>query len=251
MGVGFASRIGAGRCLLIVVATATVGKHCNTAATVQTLHIVHSVATLQSVHTNPSIVNVNFPRREKAAAKVGPRLEISPLELQAMLQNQHGLSSILTNAESWEAFAWKGNDLSAPLRALFAAEARGLLLRDPAENTKPIAIADITADINAYLLSFGKKPVTENSVLTNLKSVSLYLSAALGVALLPDRQSMTVRLVNSVETAENIEKYFNQIKTRLDKLTSQVKHAEACGYDVSRVLTASQAEGAKLLAAVN
>ena len=77
MGVGFASRIGAGRCLPIVVATATVGKRCNTAATVQTLHTVCSVATLQSVHTNPSIVNVNFPRREKAAAKVGPRLEIS------------------------------------------------------------------------------------------------------------------------------------------------------------------------------
>ena len=38
MGVGFASRIGAGRCLPIVAATATVGKHCNTAQwTCQTL----------------------------------------------------------------------------------------------------------------------------------------------------------------------------------------------------------------------
>ena len=66
-------------------------------------------------------MTINLPRREKAAAKVGPRLEISPLELKAQLENQHGLSSLLTSAESWEPFAWKGNDLSAPLRALWVA----------------------------------------------------------------------------------------------------------------------------------
>ena len=31
MGVGFASRIGAGQCLAIVAVAATVGKHCDTA----------------------------------------------------------------------------------------------------------------------------------------------------------------------------------------------------------------------------
>lgn len=190
---------------------------------------------------------INFPRREKAAAKVGPRLEISPLELQSVLNNQHGLSSLLTAAESWEPFAWKGNDLSAPLRALFAAEARGLLT----DSNQPVAVADITSEINSYLLSFGKKVVSENSVLSNLRQVALYLNAAVGVTIIPDRQAMTVRLVSEIETAENIEKYFDQIKNKLNKLTSQVKHAEACGYDVSRVLTADQVEGAKLLVAAN
>ena len=188
---------------------------------------------------------INFPRREKAAAKVGPRLDISPLELQSVLNNQHGLSSLLTSAESWEPFAWKGNDLSAPLRALFAAEARGLL----ADSNKPVAVADITSQINNYLLSFGKKVVSENSVITNLRQVALYLNAAVGVTIIPDRQAMTVRLVSEIETAENIEKYFDQIKSKLNKLTSQVEHAQACGYDVSRVLTAGQVEGAKLLVA--
>lgn len=209
------------------------------------------VRIVPSVSTVPTQMATNFPRREKAAAKTGPRLEISPIELQSLLRNQHGLSSIITSADSWEPFAWKGNDLSAPLRALFAAESRGLLARNAAQNTAPVSIADVTADINAYLISLGKKPVTENSVLTNLKQVSLYLNAALGVSLVPDRQSMTVRLVNAIETAENIEKYFDQIKSKLDKLTSQVKHAEACGYDVSRVLTANQVEGAKLLSAAS
>ena len=188
---------------------------------------------------------INFPRREKAAAKVGPRLEISPLELQSVLNNQHGLSSLLTAAESWEPFAWKGNDLSAPLRALFAAEARGLLT----DSKQPVAVADITSEINSYLLSFGKKVVSENSVLSNLRQVALYLNAAVGVTIIPDRQAMTVRLVSEIETAENIEKYFDQIKNKLGKLTSRVKHAEACGYVVSRVLTADQVEGAKLLVA--
>ena len=192
-------------------------------------------------------MTINLPRREKAAAKVGPRLEISPIELKAQLENQHGLSSALTAAESWEPFAWKGNDLSAPLRALWVAEARGLLERRN-ERASDIAVADIAADINAYLMQFGKKPVSEASVLSNLRTVSLYLQAALGVALVPDRRTMTVRFIDKFETAENIEHYFEQIKTKLQKLGSQVKHADACGYDVSHVLQAAEeATGVKLL----
>jgi hypothetical protein len=195
-------------------------------------------------------MTMNFPRREKAASKVGPRLEVSPIELQAVLNNTHGLSSLLCNAESWDPFAWKGNDLSAPLRALYAAEGRGLLSGNKG-NLQPVAVADITAEINSYLLSFGKSVVSENAVLNNLKDVALYLSAAVGVSLVADRPSMTVRLVNAAETAENIEKYFSEIEKKLNKLNSQVKHAEACGYDLSHVLTAEQVQGAKLLAPVS
>lgn len=188
-------------------------------------------------------MTLNFPRREKAAAKVGPRLEISPLELQSVLINQHGLSSLLQNAESWEPFAWKGNDLSVPLRALFAAEARGLLTN----SERPVAIADIAAEINNYLISFGKKPVTEASVLSNLKKAALYLSAAIGVTIVPDGQAMTVRLLTEFETEQNIEKYFGDVEKKLNKLLSQVKHAEACGYNVAKVISPAQAEGVKLL----
>ena len=112
-----------------------------------------------------------------------------------------------------------------------------------------IAVADIAADINAYLMQFGKKPVSENSVLSNLRTASLYLQAALGVALVPDRKTMTVQFIDAYETAENIERYFDQIKSKLQKLGSQVKHADACGYDVSHVLQAAEdATGGELLA---
>lgn len=193
-------------------------------------------------------MTINLPRREKAAAKQGPRLEISPLELKAQLENQHGLSSLLTSAKSWEPFAWKGNDLSAPLRALWVAEERGLLHRRN-DRAADIAVADIVADINAYLMQFGKRLVSESSVLKNLQTASLYLQAALGVALVPEKSTMTVRFIDSYETAENIERYFEEIKGKLQKLGSQVKHADACGYDVSHVLQAAEdATGVKLLA---
>lgn len=192
---------------------------------------------------------INFPRRDKAAAKVGPRLEISPLELESQMSNQHGLSSLICAAETWEPFAWKGNDLSAPLRALYAAESRGLLQKR-GDRPVEVAIADITADINAYLLSFGKAVISENAVLNNLRQVALYLNAALGVSIRPDRQAMTVQIVGELETVETIERYFTQVEAKLKKLGSQIKHAEAMGYDVSRQLQAAEdATGVKILSA--
>jgi hypothetical protein len=212
-------------------------------------HIVQTVRALPNLKLLPTLMTINLPRREKAAAKVGPRLDISPLELKDWLQNEHGLSRLISEAESWEPFAWKGNDLSAPLRALYVAEARGLLSRR-GDRAVDVAIADITADINGYLGSFGKSLVSEASVLNNLRQASLYVQAAVGAAVLPDRRTMTVRLVDQYETTENIEKYFDSIKGKLQKLGSQLKHAEACGYDVSHVLAAAESStGVKLLSA--
>jgi hypothetical protein len=194
-------------------------------------------------------MTITLHRREAPAAKVGPRLEISPLELKDQLQAEHGLSQLISNAKSWEPFAWKGNDLSAPLRALYVAESRGLLNRR-GDRAIDVAIIDIATDINGYLSSFGKPLVSEASVMNNLRTASLYVQAAVGAAVLPDRRTMTVRLVDQYETAENIEKYFDSIKGKLQKLGSQLKHAEACGYDVSHVLQAAETStGVKLLAA--
>jgi len=210
-----------------------------------------TVRTTRTVPTISSKMTINLPRREKAAATVGPRLDISPLELKDWLQNEHGLSRLISGAESWDPFAWKGNDLSAPLRALYVAESRGLLNRR-GERAVDVAIADITADINGYLSSFGKSLVSEAAVLNNLRQASLYVQAAVGAAVMPDRKTMTVRLVDQYETTENIEKYFDSIKAKLQKLGSQLKHAEACGYDVGHVLAAAEAStGVKVLASVS
>lgn len=181
---------------------------------------------------------INLPRRETAAKKTGDRLDISPIELQKLLEtNEHALSAAITSAGSWEPFAWKGNDLSAPMRALWVAEARGLLVRR-ADRAVDVSVADITADINAYLVQSGKNPITQTSVLSNLKKAALYVQAALGVSLVPNTQSMTVRFIDSFESAENIERYFDQISAKLQKLGSQIQHAKLCGYEVDHILQA-------------
>ena len=190
---------------------------------------------------------VSLPRREKAAAKVGPRLEVSPLEIKAQMENEHGLSNIICNASTWEPFAWKGNDLSAPLRALWVAEGRGLL-RKRGDRSTEVSISDVTADINEYLLSFGKSPVSENSVLSNLRKASLYVNAALGVSIIPDRKAMTIRVSSEVETIENLNRYFDGAKAKLVKACKELQHANAMNFDVSHQIAAvEEATGLRFL----
>jgi hypothetical protein len=158
---------------------------------------------------------------------------------------------MIRNSKAWDPFAWKGNDLSAPLRALYVAEGRGLLTRR-GDRAVDVPIADITADINGYLSRLGKPMVSEAAVLNNLRTAALYVQAAVGVAVIPNRRNMTVRLSDQIETAENIEKYFDSMKSKLQKLGAQLRHAEACGYDVSRVLQAAEVStGVKVLVAAS
>ena len=190
---------------------------------------------------------VSLPRREKAAAKVGPRLEVSPLEIKAQLENEHGLSNLICNASTWEPFAWKGNDLSAPLRALWVAEQRGLL-RKRGDRSVEVSMSDVTADINEYLMSFGKTPVSENSTLSNLRTASLYVNAALGVSIIPDAKAMTLRLSDGVETAENIQRYFDGASAKLVKAAKEMAHAKAMNFDISHQIAAvEEATGLRFL----
>jgi hypothetical protein len=77
-------------------------------------------------------------------------------------------------------------------------------------------------------------------VLNNLRLASQYVTAAVGVSIIPDRGSMSVRLVDQYETIANIERYFAQMKPKLKNLSRQLDHAVSCGYDVSRVISASE-----------
>jgi predicted patatin/cPLA2 family phospholipase len=87
-------------------------------------------------------------------------------------------------------------------------------------------------------------------VLSNLRQAALYVNAAMGVSIRPESYSMTVQIVGELETVESIKRYFDQVETKIKKLGSQIKHAEAMGYSVSHVLQAAEsATGMKLLVA--
>lgn len=189
------------------------------------------------------MVATTFPTRETAAATTGPRLAISPLELNERLRETHGLSNILLTAQSWETFAWKGQHLSSPLRALYSAENHGLLTRKPDGSAVNVPVAEILGDVNAYLEAIGKASISENAILSALSTASRYISAAVGVALIPDRTNMCVRLVDKFETAENLERYFEQMRPKLVKLQRDAEHAKAMGFDVSHILTGHEYAG--------
>jgi hypothetical protein len=184
---------------------------------------------------------VSIPTRETAAATVGPRLDISPADLRQYLQQQHGLTSLISGSKAWEPFAWKGSDLSSPMRALWVAEHRGLLLKSNGRATD-VLIADITADTNEYLSALGKREITMGTTLNALRKASKYVSVAVGCSVIADSKTMSVRFVDQYENAENVQRYYDKIEAQLKKLAGEVEHAKQNNYDISKIIEGSAAK---------
>ncbi len=180
-------------------------------------------------------MTISIPTRETAAATVGPRLDISPADLRTYLEEKHGLSNLISNAKSWEPFAWKGSDLSSPMRALWVAEHRGLLIKSSGR-ANDVLIDDITADTNEYLRAMGKREITIGTTLNALRKASKYVSVAVGCSIIADSRTMSVRFVDQYENAENVQRYYDAVKAKLSKLGRELEHAEQNDYDVSRIL---------------
>jgi ribonuclease HIII len=184
---------------------------------------------------------VSIPTRETAAATVGPRLDISPADLRQYLQQQHGLTTVISSAKAWEPFAWKGSDLSSPMRALWVAEHRGLLIKSNGRATD-VLIDDITADTNEYLRAMGKREITIGTTLNALRKASKYVSVAVGCSIIADSKTMSLRFVDQYENAENVQRYYDAVKAKLVKLRCELEHAEQNEYDVSRILASCSSD---------
>ena len=213
-----------------------------------------SLTTLRNVISVTSVINQisvvtlsSLPRRVKPAPQSGASLGLSPSKVGELMDlNSHALSKELCDSEGWEFFSWKGQELSAPLRALWIAEELGLYQKVN-DQYQPIEVAKIVDKVNAYLIENGKAPVTEGSILSNLNKAAKYLNVAFGVALIPSRKDLTVRIANGIETQENIDKFFEQIKTKVQKLNDQIEHAAACNFEI-KALTGLKADAIKQLA---
>lgn len=180
---------------------------------------------------------ISIPTRETAAATVGPRLDISPADLRQYLQDQHGLTKLISGSKAWDPFAWKGQDLSSPLRALWVAEDRGLLVKRN-DRATDVLIEDITADTNEWLRAFGKREITVGTTLNALRKAAKYVSVAVGCSLIADSKTMSVRFVDQYENAANVERYYEAVKAKLIKLGKELDHAEQNEFDVSKILAA-------------
>ena len=169
-----------------------------------------------------------YPMREKKSQQIGNYLldEITPKALKIeMEENIHALSDRMLKDPSWESFVWNGVMLTSPLLALRGAEEHGL------NQNKPIPIAVIVDSVNNYLTSLGKKTITDNSVLSNLKKAAKYLNTAYNLVLRPDSLNMTVTLLSAAATDKEIAKWYNQMESRLEKIITLAKHAKNSDFE--------------------
>ena len=156
-----------------------------------------------------------------------------------MKENNYELSDRLKNDPSWESFVWNGVMLTSPLMALRGAESikylpDGQKTKDPEKfkiakglyDNEPIFIADVVNEVNLYLCSLGKKTITDQSVLSNLKKAAKYLHTAYNLVLRPDSSNMTVTLLDAKATNDEIAKWYDQMNTRLEKIIDLANHAK-------------------------
>ena len=175
-----------------------------------------------------SMTSTTYPMREKKPQQIGNYLlvHITPKDLKKeMEQNQHALSDRMLKDPSWEYFVWNGTFLTAPMMALRGAEEHGLY------NNKSIPIANIVNSVNNNLTSLGKKTITDNSVLSNLKKAAKYLHTAYNLVLRPDNSTMTVTMLSAAATNQEIEKWYNQMESRLEKIIDLAQHAKNSDFE--------------------
>ena len=169
------------------------------------------------------MTSTTYPMREKKPQQMGNYLldQITPKALKAKMdENQHALSDMMLDDPSWEYFVWNGVMLTSPMLALRGAEEHGLY------KNKPIPLANIVNSNNNQLIELGKKTITDNSVLSNLKKAAKYLNNAYNLVLRPDSSNMTVTLLNAADTDKEIEKWYKQMESRLDKIIKLANHAK-------------------------
>jgi len=175
-----------------------------------------------------SMTSTTYPMREKKPQQIGNYLLATktPKQLKAeMDENQHALSDMMLEDPSWEYFVWNGTFLTAPMMALRGAEEHGLY------NNKSIPIANIVNSVNNNLTSLGKKTITDNSVLSNLKKAAKYLHTAYNLVLRPDNSTMTVTMLSAAATNQEIEKWYNQMESRLEKIIDLAQHAKNSDFE--------------------
>lgn len=186
---------------------------------------IHSEEYMSYIH---QMTLTTYPMREKKSQQIGNYLldEITPKALKLeMEENIHALSDRMLKDPSWESFVWNGTFLTSPMMALRGAEEHGL------NQNKPIPIANIVNSVNNYLTSLGKKTITDNSVLSNLKKAAKYLNTAYNLVLRPDSLNMTVTLLSAAATDKEIAKWYNQMESRLEKIITLAQHAKNSDFE--------------------
>tara|TARA_Y100001963_G_C6628538_1_gene375150 strand:+ start:115 stop:720 length:606 start_codon:yes stop_codon:yes gene_type:complete len=174
------------------------------------------------------MTSATYPMRERKPQQMGNYLldKITPKQLKVeMDKNPHALSDLMLDDPSWEYFAWNGVFLTSPMMALRGAEEHNLY------ESNPIPLAKIVDSNNNRLMEIGKKTITDNSVLSNLKKAAKYINTAYNLVLRPDASKMTVTLLSAAATDKEIKKWYDQMESRLEKIITLAQHAKNSDFE--------------------
>ena len=174
------------------------------------------------------MTSATYPMRERKPQQMGNYLldKITQKQLKVeMDKNPHALSDMMLDDPSWEYFTWNGVFLTSPMMALRGAEEHNLYARDP------VPLAKIVDSNNKRLKEIGKKTITDNSVLSNLKKAAKYINTAYSLVLRPDASKMTVTLLSAVATDKEIKKWYDQMESRLEKIITLAQHAKNSDFE--------------------
>ena len=191
------------------------------------------------------MTSATYPMRERKPQQMGNYLldKITQKQLKAKMdENPHALSDLMLDDPSWEYFTWNGVYLTSPMMALRGAEEHNLYARNP------IPLAKIVDSNNRRLKEIGKKTITDNSVLSNLKKAAKYINTAYSLVLRPDASTMTVTLLSAVATDKEIKKWYFQMESRLEKIITLAQHAKNSDFEHLPSLPDAQKKFLKLAA---
>ena len=194
------------------------------------------------------MTSTTYPMRERKPQQMGNYLldQITPKALKVKMdKNEHALSDMMLDDPSWEYFVWNGVMLTSPMLALRGAEEHGLY------KNEPIPLANIVNSNNNQLIALGKKTITDNSVLSNLKKAAKYLHTAYSLVLRPDSLNMTVTLLSAAATNQEIEKWYNQMESRLEKIITLAQHAKNSDFEQLPSLPIAKQKFLKLADVIN
>jgi hypothetical protein len=181
-----------------------------------------------------------------------PELEITAVEVQALLADPsgHGMSNYLI--EHAPQFVMSGGCLRTPYRVLWYAENLGLAkdtYSGQHKDSYTVRLRDILDQVNRSNASNGKKTVAMGTVLNGLSPLAKTLLQAFKVKVLINRQDETIKLLSEAFAANMFTNMRADAERVFKRYADVVEQAKAVGVDTKGVIAASQEASRFLIAA--
>jgi hypothetical protein len=182
-----------------------------------------------------------------------PELEITAVEVQALLADPsgHGMSNYLI--EHAPQFVMSGGCLRTPYRVLWYAENLGLAKNTYSGQHKDsytVRLRDVLDQVNQSNASNGKKTVAMGTVLNGLSPLAKTLLQAFKVKVLINRQDETIKILSEAFAANMFTNMRADAERIFKRYNDVIEQANAVGVPTKGLIAGTEVERtARLVAA--